>query len=145
MYFDILLLHYFCYIIPKHTFTNTSEQDTSKWLWCFISWLVHSLLYSWQSSSLTTVPQRVQPQHLSFKVHVYYCKKIILFLTYKQLLLQNNLKVRKILKCFVNFHTERHLLFSRIRAEGPNCLIANKFRFGVSSRAVLIQRSLIMD
>ena len=45
--------------ISKHLFTNISEQNTQKFPLCFISWLVHSLLYSWQSFSLITRPQKI--------------------------------------------------------------------------------------
>jgi len=45
--------------ISKHLFTNISEQNTQKCPKCFISWLVHSLLYSWQSFSLTTWSQKI--------------------------------------------------------------------------------------
>jgi len=56
----------FCYIISKHLFTNESEQKHTKTSLVFFSWLVHSSLYSLQSYSITTRPQRLQPQHIDF-------------------------------------------------------------------------------
>jgi hypothetical protein len=34
------------------------NKNFQKHYWCFISWLVDSLFYSWQSYSLTTQPQK---------------------------------------------------------------------------------------
>jgi hypothetical protein len=47
----------FCWFISKLSFANKSVQKHSKHLQFFISRLVNSSLYSWQSFSLTTQPQ----------------------------------------------------------------------------------------
>jgi len=48
----------FCWIISKLSLTNKCESKPSKCLQSFISWLVNSSLYSWESFSLTTWPQK---------------------------------------------------------------------------------------
>jgi hypothetical protein len=58
MYFENLLLCAFVELFPNYPLQINVNKNLQKHLQCFISWLVNSSFYSWQSYSLTTWPQK---------------------------------------------------------------------------------------